>query len=278
MALGGESTAIPACETTLTPSSTTSATLVTESGLNQSIKKLSISSLESLNNESDIVSESINQTTTTSSSKQQPESSTKPVSSSQQQTEDEYDYIKAGAKPKTTRNKQQKQTTSSASTSCSSLSSLVSQTSSAMTSSNKPSSSISSLSSSSQQRRNVMSSKTNQSRLMAPPDFPISDDIELTHQQQQNETRCPLCMKSIGDYDLEAHFQIEHREYECPFCGHIFDSEFTMQQHLSSAHSEATDNASGRISSREIDVFDDELLPMSAERLLKLLEKKTIEF
>ena len=271
MALGGENTAIPACETTLTPSSTTSATLATTSGLNQRIKKLSISSLESLNNESDIVTESINQTTTTAS-KQQPESSTKPVSS-QQQTEDEYDYIKAGAKPKTTRNKQQKQTTSSASTSCSSLSSLISQTSSAMTSSNKPSSSISSLSSSSQQRRgnvNVMTSKTNQSRLMAPPDFPISDDIELTHQQQQNETRCPLCMKSIGDYDLEAHFQIEHREYECPFCGFIFDSEFTMQQHLSSAHSEATDNVSGRVSSREADVFDDELLPMSAERLFEL--------
>ena len=48
---------------------------------------------------------------------------------------------------------------------------------------------------------------------------------------------CPLCFKEI-ESDLEAHFELEHKEYECPFCARIFDTQHTFNTHMESVHNE----------------------------------------
>lgn len=226
--------------------------------MNTSIKKLSISSIESLSSETAVLNEC------GSTQIQSIPSLTNPYEdrASTSVPMDEYDYIKAGAKPKTS-NIRQQQPTASTSTSCSSLSSLVSQTTN---------------SSCSNQRRNNNNNKLNplqpQQQTSSQPmsRFPQSDIILIDErttavQPPVEQTKCPLCLKSIGDYDLEAHFQMEHREFECPFCGLLFDSEFSMQQHLTSVHNEPTDviplptsvpDSMSRFPVRDVDVFEDE--------------------
>lgn len=59
----------------------------------------------------------------------------------------------------------------------------------------------------------------------------IDDDCYITNEI----ITCPLCFKKIKD-DLETHFQLEHKEHECPLCGLLFDSELNLNQHLSLVH------------------------------------------
>jgi transcription elongation factor Elf1 len=50
-------------------------------------------------------------------------------------------------------------------------------------------------------------------------------------------SNCPLCGKIVKS-SLEKHFEAEHKEFECPFCGLLFDTEFVLNQHLSTVHDE----------------------------------------
>ncbi len=45
---------------------------------------------------------------------------------------------------------------------------------------------------------------------------------------------CPMCFKSCQN--LEAHFTLEHREYECPICTLLFDNEIGLNRHLELDH------------------------------------------
>lgn len=48
---------------------------------------------------------------------------------------------------------------------------------------------------------------------------------------------CPLCFKSI-ETNLEEHFQQEHQEFECAFCGLPFDSDYILNQHMNTMHTD----------------------------------------
>lgn len=48
---------------------------------------------------------------------------------------------------------------------------------------------------------------------------------------------CPLCLKPIRT-NLEEHFQLEHHEYECSFCGLLFDTDYILNQHMTTVHNE----------------------------------------
>lgn len=185
--------------------------------LNLSAKNLSISSIESLS--SDVAT--------------QPSIAKNQISMSGQV--DEYNYVKAGAKPKTSKKQSGVVAGASTSTSCSSLSS---QTTS----------------SSSGQRRNKTSFPP------PPPPPPTTDIILMDQESVRPQTKCPLCLRSVEGIDLENHFQLEHREYECPFCGLLFDNEFSMSQHLVSVHNESNEfmnfGSSGQFPVRDVDIFE----------------------
>ena len=48
---------------------------------------------------------------------------------------------------------------------------------------------------------------------------------------------CPLCFKSLRT-SLESHIELEHREYECPYCGLLFDNDYILNQHVSTVHTD----------------------------------------
>ena len=48
---------------------------------------------------------------------------------------------------------------------------------------------------------------------------------------------CPLCFKSLKS-SLESHIELEHREYECPYCGLLFDNDYILNQHVSTVHTD----------------------------------------
>ena len=50
---------------------------------------------------------------------------------------------------------------------------------------------------------------------------------------------CPLCGKLI-QLSLEAHFETVHKEYECIFCGILFDSEAIRASHVDEYHPDET--------------------------------------
>jgi hypothetical protein len=78
---------------------------------------------------------------------------------------------------------------------------------------------------------------------MNPPLLP--DDLSLNSSNRQNLEddcyitneiiTCPLCFKKVNN-NLETHFQLEHKEHECPLCGLLFDSDLNLNQHLSLVH------------------------------------------
>jgi hypothetical protein len=57
---------------------------------------------------------------------------------------------------------------------------------------------------------------------------------------------CPLCFK-IVDSSLENHFALEHKEFDCPFCGSIFDTDEQLNSHVTAAHSDTTDKTETKI-------------------------------
>jgi len=54
---------------------------------------------------------------------------------------------------------------------------------------------------------------------------------------------CPLCFKTVST-SLEAHFEQEHKEYECSCCGLLFDSDYILNQHILTMHPDK--NPTGR--------------------------------
>lgn len=62
-----------------------------------------------------------------------------------------------------------------------------------------------------------------------------SIDSNVENKKKEMTTACPLCLKEITG-NLDDHFQLEHREYECAFCGLLFDSNSILNTHLLTAH------------------------------------------
>ncbi len=56
-------------------------------------------------------------------------------------------------------------------------------------------------------------------------------------------TECPLCGSFIRT-KLELHFQSDHREYDCPFCGVLFDEEAILISHINREHSDGCETQS----------------------------------
>lgn len=54
-------------------------------------------------------------------------------------------------------------------------------------------------------------------------------------------TPCPLCFKAITG-SLQEHFQREHQEHECGFCGLLFDSDYILNQHMITMHADESKN------------------------------------
>jgi predicted RNA-binding Zn-ribbon protein involved in translation (DUF1610 family) len=46
---------------------------------------------------------------------------------------------------------------------------------------------------------------------------------------------CPLCGKIVKK-NLQKHFELEHKEYECPFCGLLYDCEPILKEHIDNVH------------------------------------------
>lgn len=70
----------------------------------------------------------------------------------------------------------------------------------------------------------------------------VSQNSKKSKQNQSNDcqlesVKCPLCFKSI-ETTLESHFESDHKEYECPFCGLLFDNDLILNQHLQTVHNE----------------------------------------
>lgn len=55
--------------------------------------------------------------------------------------------------------------------------------------------------------------------------------------REQESVKCPLCFKQI-ETNLEAHFESEHKELECPFCALLFDNNTLLNEHLDNVHNE----------------------------------------
>lgn len=66
---------------------------------------------------------------------------------------------------------------------------------------------------------------------------PTKHSINSNEDSNKKEmtTACPLCFKAVTGI-LENHFQLEHREFECAFCGLLFDSKSILNQHMLTVH------------------------------------------
>lgn len=66
---------------------------------------------------------------------------------------------------------------------------------------------------------------------------PTKNSINSNEDSNKKEmtTACPLCFKAVTG-NLEDHFQLEHREYECAFCGLLFESNLILNQHMLTVH------------------------------------------
>ena len=167
--------------------------------------------------------------------------------------DENFDYAKTGARPKK-KSLNLLNSKSSLSSSASSLSSLVSQNSNnqfltnSTTSSNSSQTNYRSKAKSSKSTNSDASSlslklKTNSSKDehgKLGKNSIIENEIFSLNQMDEDSpaidiSNCPLCGKIIKG-NLEKHFEAEHKEFECPFCGLLFDTEFVLNQHLSAVH------------------------------------------
>lgn len=149
-----------------------------------------------------------------------------------------FDFAKTGAIPKSkTRSTHPNSKSSLSSSTSSSLSSLISSVPSTFSSS----------SSNNFKTKKKSSNQNNEFNYWAMPDK--VDDIKDTKlkpnivrtdpDEEINEFKepitCPLCFKVV-EGTVEAHFEAEHNEYECPFCDLLFDNDFLLKQHVNMVH------------------------------------------
>ncbi len=77
---------------------------------------------------------------------------------------------------------------------------------------------------------------SNSSNEMAASADQISSISKLNSQSLLNSSlTCPVCFKLVKT-SLESHFEMEHHEYECSFCGLLFDNDYILNQHMSTVH------------------------------------------
>ena len=162
------------------------------------------------------------------------------------ENEEAFDFSKTGAKPKKKKLPNTKSSLSSSTSS--SLSSLISQCSnpntniSSSVSSKKQSPSSFGLSKTSKKNDMPKSSSNKSSNWSClDNDDDGSNENVSTIKNQNNDfneiTTCPLCYKVVRG-QLEAHFMAEHREFECPFCGLLFDNDLVLNQHVNTVHND----------------------------------------
>ena len=75
---------------------------------------------------------------------------------------------------------------------------------------------------------------------------------------------CPLCGKIVKK-DLQKHFEQEHREYECPFCGLLYDCESTLKDHIDNVHQCEEEASNLPIKNFEVGNFDFKSLQNDSE-------------
>lgn len=66
---------------------------------------------------------------------------------------------------------------------------------------------------------------------------------------------CPLCGKVVKN-NLQKHFEMEHQEYECPYCGLLYDCETILNDHIASVHHCDEKLTSNDNTNFDIGVFD----------------------
>ena len=60
-------------------------------------------------------------------------------------------------------------------------------------------------------------------------------EVDSPNIETQLLKECPLCLKFVKQ-SLETHFNLEHKELECSFCGQIFGNEHILNEHINKTH------------------------------------------
>jgi hypothetical protein len=63
----------------------------------------------------------------------------------------------------------------------------------------------------------------------------LDPDIEIIEINNKNSIECPLCFKMVSE-SLESHFSLNHREFECLFCGKSLNSSEDLNEHINKIH------------------------------------------
>ena len=101
----------------------------------------------------------------------------------------------------------------------------------------------------------------------------VTNDDMIDQLQMLNDfteiAECPLCGKVVKN--LQNHFELEHREYECPFCGLLYDCEMILKDHIDSVH-QCDEIANANV--QNFDIADFEYKPAKND---KIAEPKKID-
>lgn len=60
-------------------------------------------------------------------------------------------------------------------------------------------------------------------------------DADMEPKKKPDLQNCPLCFKLITT-DLDQHFQLAHKEFECFYCNLLFDTDYSLNRHISTVH------------------------------------------
>lgn len=60
-------------------------------------------------------------------------------------------------------------------------------------------------------------------------------DPDIIEIDNKNSIECPLCFKMVSE-SLESHFNLNHSEFECLFCGKSLNSSEDLNEHINKTH------------------------------------------
>ena len=63
----------------------------------------------------------------------------------------------------------------------------------------------------------------------------LDHDPDIIEIHDSNLIECPLCLKLVS-MGLESHFNLEHGELECLFCGRSFANDIVLNEHINKMH------------------------------------------
>ena len=80
------------------------------------------------------------------------------------------------------------------------------------------------------------STKSQQENENPAPEYSNEQMPHTSHYEEYcDASECPLCGKLI-EMSMEKHFETDHKEFECAFCGLICDTENALLEHISTKH------------------------------------------